>query len=374
MNTVVQLVALVALVQTGDASSRVELQAETWFNPPSIRIPEDRTYVLLFFSTLQEREVKPWVEQLNKIARHKDVVVVGLSPESKERVSKFVDEQKIKFTVGSKSAAYKRFKMKCFPQVVVIPPQKCDKAISPEVLDLEHFDRRFPAPRGAEPLTSGAFDDDSPVDLLRQHAREDSDRGESLRALGLLRKKLSTEEFLDFCDQLLAQEENVFRRGNVQFQRRLADPSIPENEKEPLLAPASQAMHMCRENPDDPQWAPVRDYVDRVTERTAEELFQDYLDHAGDNPADLMIRRASADHLGSTSDKPRARELLMQMLPMEQDAVIRMSMVFGFTESCQPGDFDVADFLEQQLQTEKNYRSVRPAMEYVIRYLRTGEE
>ena len=156
-------------------------------------------------------------------------------------------------------------------------------------------------------MTSSAFDEESSVDLLQRHAREDSERDERLRALGLLRKKLSIAEFLGFCNELLAQEDDVFRRGNILYQRRLADPTIPEGEKEPLFAPSTQAMHASRENPDDPQWVPVRDYVDRAQVRTAEELLQDYFDHLGDNPADLMIRRASVDYLGRASDKRRAR-------------------------------------------------------------------
>jgi len=375
MRVVFVLAALTAPSEARSTPARIELQAESWLNPLSIRVPEDRTYVLLFFSTVQEREVKPWIEKLNTIDRREDVVVIGLSAESKERVSKFVEQQKVRFAVGAKSKAYKKFDIKRFPQVIVLSPKGRSGAIAPETIDLERLDRRFPPPPEKAPLTSGAFDEGSPLELLRRHAREDSERSESLRALGMLRKRISPEEFLDFCDQLLDQEENVFRRGNVLFQRQLGDPSIPESEKEPLLSPSSDARRMSRENPDDPQWVPVREYIDGADKRTAEQLFQDYLDHPGDNPADVMIRRNIPDYLARTPDKQRARELLMQMFPMESDAATRMGIAFSFAgEVCQPGDFEVADFLEQQLQTERNVRTARPAMEYVIRYLRTGEE
>ncbi len=373
IHVVLLLAVLSAPSEARSAPGRVELQAEAWFNSLSIRVPEDRTYVLFFFSTVQEREAKPWIEKLNKINRREDTVVIGLSAESKERVSKYVEQQKVQFAVGAKSKAYKKFSIKQFPQVLVLSPKRRSGDIAPETIDLERLDRRFAPPAEVGPLTSGAFDEDSPLDLLRRHAREDSE--DKLRALGLLRKRIPPEEFMEFCDQLLEEEENFFRRGDVLFQRQLADPSIPESEKEPLLPPSSEARRLSRENPDDAQWVPVRDYVEGADERTAEQLFQDYLDHPGDNPADVMIRRNIPDYLARTPDKQRARELLMQMLPMEPDAATRMGIAFSFAnEVCQPGDFEVADFLEQQLQTEKNVRTARPAMEYVIRYLRTGEE
>lgn len=373
LSVLLTLMEAFAPTRESNVAGRIHLQAEAWLNPMTIRVPDDRTYLLFFFSTVQEREVKPWIEKLNKIDRREDVVVIGLSAESKERVAKFVEQQKLEFVVGAKSKSYKRFDIKRFPQVVVISPEGRDPTVAPEAVELERLDRRFATSPELERLTPGAFEDDSPLELLRRHAREDSEN--KLRAMGLLRKRVSSDEFMDFCDRLLEDEENVFRRGDIHFQRQLADPSIPENEKEPLLPPSSDARRLSRENPNDPQWIPVREYVENADERTIEQLFQDYLEHSGDSPADVMIRRVIPDYLARSPDKRRTRELLMQMLPIEPDAATRMTIAFSFAnEVCQPGDFEVADFLETQLETEKNIRTTRPAMEYVIRYLRTGEE
>jgi len=374
MCTVLTFLVLAASGQTQTTPGQIELKAETWFNAPSIRIPENRTYVLFFFSTVQEREVEPWIEKLREIDRREDVVVLGLSPESKERVSRFVDQKKIRFAVGAGSRDYRAFKIKRFPRVIVLSPDAGNGAISQEALNLEGINRWFDPSRGAEPLITGAFTEDSPTDVLRRHAREDSERGESFRALSLLRQRIPPQEFMAYCDELLAQENDVLRRGSLLFQRQWADPSIPESEKEPLFSPSLLGQREEREKPDDGKWAPVGEYVQRIANRTETELFQDFLDRLTDDPVDARIRSSIPFELGHRPDKVEARSFLMQMLPLETDFGVRNRIVGALSEVCDPGDLEAADFLEDQLRTESNVRIVRPMMEYVIRYLRTGEE
>ena len=337
-------------------------------------MPEDRTFVLFFFSTLQRESASPWIEKLNKLRGRKEFLVVGLSPETKERVSKFVEEQKVQFMVGIKSKAYKKFDIKTFPRVVVIPPRKCDQPIAPEALSLEHFDRRFSSLPDADPLISGAFDENSSINLLRRHASEDPDESAAHQSLNLLRSKLPPDEFLALCDQLLQEEENVFRKGNLLFQRQRGDPGIAESDKEPLFSPSALAQHEERTIPDDPKWAPIAEFNAQLSHRTEAELFEDFLDHLSDDPVDARIRSSIPHALGRSSDKRQARSLLMQMLPLETDFGVRQQIVGRLSDVCNPGDLEVADFLEDHLRIETNVRVVRPMMEYVIRYLRTGEE
>jgi len=353
-------------------STRVEIEVGRWFNPPSVRIPDERTYVLFFFSTVDERSNAPWIKKLNTLRSRADLAVLALTPESEERVSRFVEAKKVRFPVAAKCNAYKRFRIKEFPKLIVMPPHQSERNDNTDPLDFDAFDRRFSGEPESERLVSAAFSDDAPIDVLRDHARLDPVEAESHRALRLLRTRQAPDEFMALCDELLGSESNLRRRADIEYERHLANPAIAD--KEPLLAPASEALHAIRQTPDDPQWKPLQEYRERVASRTPDELLEDYLEHSSTAPADLLIRRTIPPTIGESADKARAREILVQMLRAEQDAVIRMNIVYTLATVCQPGDIEIAEFLEDQLRTEKNIRVARPAFEYVIRYLRTGEE
>lgn len=350
----------------------VDLQAEAWFNPSSIRVPDDRTYVLFFFMTFQKDDPGRWIAMLNKLHRRRDVVVVGLSPESKERVEKFIKKRKVRFTIGAQSRAYKDFKIKRFPQLVILQSGARGEQSRWTVPDTASLSEWFPDVPLDEPLESGAFNEKSAVELLKRHAREDADYSEQKRAVKLLREKLPPEEFMDFCDEILAYEYRPALRGAISYQKHLADPNAPV--KEPLLAPSVRASHSFKKNANDPKWNPYHDYFSQIDDRTSEQLVQDFYDHRTDDPIDLLIRRGLPYELVKRPDKENVRSSLMQILLDEPDSAVRQRIVGALSEVCGPGDFEAADFLDTQLKTETNIRVVRPMMEYVIRYLRTGEE
>lgn len=369
----VSLLPGVLVVASGsEPAQKVELRARVWFNSPSIRVPDDRTYVLYFFSTVGDRDLAEVVPRLNKLHRRRDVVVVGLTPEWPDRAAAFVKGRKVGFAVGAGSRAYRDFGIKEFPKLVVLWPQRGGREFSRESLELKALEERLEPLPEPDAFTSGAFDENSPAEMLRRHVAEETDRSQRLRALSMLRRVLPAEDFLDFCDLLVRGDQDPFWHGKVLYQRQLADPQVVE--KEPRLSPYSMASRACHENPDDPRWDPVREYMAGIEERTVQQLYQDYWDHLGDDPVDLNIRITIPHTMADLPDKAAARECLMQMFLAEPDFVIRQRIVGALSDACQPGDFEAADFLEEQLQIEENIRAVRPMLEYVIRYLRTGEE
>ncbi len=364
-------------VLPGLGDNATELKARAWFQPASIRLPDERTYVLLFFTSLQPREVAPLIAKLNKLHRRKDVVVVGLSPESEARVKKFIDQEKIRFTVGAGSPTYRDFKIKRFPQVLVVEPSRGEKRGERVFLDMESLDRRFRTAPEEQTMESGGFESDSPVELLRRHALGDENDRERARAVGLLRKRLDATEFMQLCDEILEREYAPSLRGAVAYQKHLADPSIEQ--KEELFAPSVLGRKDLRANPEDPKWDPVYRYYEGVADRSADDLFDDYLARLTDDAVDVQIRNSIPRYLerlgeSDAAARPIARRHLMEMLTSEPDAAIRQRIVGALGILCSPGDFEAADFLEKRLQTETNVRLVRPMMEYHIRRLRTGEE
>ncbi len=373
MSSAPVLLGCVLTCLTAGDQKPIELKPGAWINAPTVRVPDDRTYVLLFFTTFQERETRPFLVEVNKLRGRSDTVVIGLSAESKERVKKFVEKHKIRFAVGAASRAYKRFDIKKFPRVVILK-QDADQTrtattfAKPDWL-ASWFPQTHPLPR----LKPGAFDDVSSVERLTRYALtcedDDSDRK---RALNILRSKLPAEEFMRLCDQILEDEFRPGPRGAVAYQKHLADPGAPD--KEPLYAPSVRARQHMQASADDPKWDRVHDYYLRIDERPSEQLVEDFSDPLTEDPADLLIRKGIPTAMEKRPDREFVRQSLMRMLPDEPDFVVRARIVGAFLDVCTPGDFACADFLDEQRKTETNIRAVRPMMEYTIRYLRTGEE
>lgn len=356
----------------------VQLHAQVWMNRESILIPDDRTYILFFFSTVdKDKSLSSWVSRLNHLNRQDDIAVIGLSAEVEERVSKFVKRYGVRFAVGAHSHAYKEFKVKRFPKLIVLDVDDRLQRVSSSPMTIDELDQWSDDYTFSEVQTSRTFDETSTRELLIQHATFDSDMGEKKRAVYLLRNKItSPAAFMSTCDDLLKHEHSVAMRGFLAYQKHLVDPSVLQ--KEPETSPSWYASRAMRDDPDERTWQRATNYVTQIESRSLHQLSEDYLDHMTDDPSDLVIRKTIAESLEHrvTDDesKREIRSLLFEWLPLETDFVIHQRLVGGFLDACQPGDEEAADFLEKQLESEENIRLVRPLMNYIVRYLRTGEE
>lgn len=361
----------------------VEISARTWFNARTVQVPDERTYVVFFFSTIQGKKENPrYIARLHKMRKNREVVVIGLSAESSKRVQKFVKENKVRFSVGAESKAYKQFRIKKFPAIVVLDPSEKDRAGRSPLTSLDDLDDYvdFPDEDEVPPLVSGEFSKESSVEVLEDHARNDTDETYRLRSLSFLRKKMAPGKFMKLCDELLAATSNFgTSRGNIAYLRHLADPTVKE--KEPRSPPSSDAKRARRVTLGGPQWQRVRDFEELAPQLSQEKLMAELFDDQTDptDPRNLLNRleigsifNGIADN-GTAEEKATARELLMQMLPGEPDAGVRLYLVGALWGTAYPGDIEVAEFLEEQLKTEPNIRSVRPMMETIVRCMRTGE-
>lgn len=374
------VVSACALFCAGTSEDAIEISANHWFNPITIRVPEERTYMLLFFSTVQGKdETKRYLTRLDKLRRKRDTVVMGLSAESSERVDKFVEKHGIRFPVGAESKAYKRFLIKKFPMLVVLDFAERATHAQGMAWSLDQLDDYVGRSDDDVGFISGEFDEASSTAQLEDHARHDPDTARRRRALELLRDRMEESAFIELCDNLLESADSHLMRGEIAYQRQLADPTVLD--KEPFVAPSVQAGRSRRENPDAPQWDRLREYEISASELSTEQLVADFFDHQTDamDPESLLIRREIASRFntisedGSVDEKADARAKLMSMLPGETDAAVRLWLVGALWTTTVPGDLEVADFLTEQLKTEPNVRSVRPMMETVIRCLQTGE-
>jgi len=373
-------VAFLCLQSSGDKLT--EITARHWLNPHTIRVPDERTYVVLFFSTIQgKKETRRYVSQLDKMRKKRNVVVMGLSAESSRRVEKYVKEKQIRFLVGAESQAYRQFRIKKFPALVVLDPKQRASGAAGEIVpinDLEEY-LGLPEEDANEPLVSTKFNSESSIEVLQQNARYNSDKYQRQRAIDMLRGRMNPKEFMSLCDELLASAESSTMRGHIAYNKHLADPSIKD--KEPYLAPGILAGQARRKNPDAPEWQRVRDYEAIVDALSPEQLAADFFDNQVDasDEQSLLIRREIGNRFnhisetGSPDEKAVARDLLMQMIPGEPDAAVRLWLVGALWSTVSAGNTEVGDFIEEQLKTEPNIRSVRPLMETVLRCMRTGE-
>ncbi|RME39639.1 MAG: hypothetical protein D6788_05035 [Planctomycetota bacterium] len=373
----------------------VQITAQKFFNLHDYRLHDDRTVVLFFFTSFQHRSLKPYLASLQRLDARRDTTVIAVSPEPPRRIERFIARHNVRFVVAAGSKAHEGFKLRPrdFPKVVVLrPPGAARRTNGVNILeDFSELDALFPPTEEPETVTlasgevlqSGAFDASSPTELLERHASSDPDRSERLRAVSLLRKKLPPEEFMRFCDTLWTsgnwgtEGHWIADRGWLAYQKHLADPGQPD--KQPLFPLSIVASRAYREHPDDPRWDRLETYLDSMPERSADELVDDYFAHQGDALADLQIRRQIVRALEGQArerhvEAGRAIGFLRQMLSQEPDAGIRQRIVGAICALGEAGDKELADFLEAQLQTEKDVRLVRPMLEYTIRYLRTGKE
>lgn len=141
--TVIKLLLLSPLLWQPDHSEGLDgrdIVARHWFNNPEYRLHDERSVVLLFFRAERpDKELRRAVESLSRLARRKDFVVIGLTPDSRARAQWFVDEYKVRFTVGAESHSAGAFGIREMPQILLIEGKERDKVKPVEAALLEEM-------------------------------------------------------------------------------------------------------------------------------------------------------------------------------------------------------------------------------------------
>jgi hypothetical protein len=118
----------------------------------------------------------------------------------------------------------------------------------------------------------------------------------------------------------------------------------------------------------------VRDFEHKLASRSLADLITAFEAHSTDQADDVVIRRVIVDHLLRLGPRTEVRAAYLRWLPTEPDYNIRQRLTAELGDLCGVGDIEAADLLDDLARTEPNILHVRPMMEYMSRYIRTGEE
>lgn len=347
---------------SGDSKS---ITAGEWINPLHLRLPDERTWVLFFFRTRYpetankaelRRKLETLVKRLNQLSRERrDLMIVGLTEESRDDIQGFLAETQPRFAIGVRSPTHKTFGVEDFPSVIVVRRENVEVAASPD-----RWESLLPplAPdSGAPPL------DELTIEELQERVTRDPTAlsivdGEAGQALERLRLRLAPEEFMAYCDQIEhAGGVDAVWTGRVRYQKHLADPNVVE--KLPFGTPASDAAGEWRRSRDDPRWAPMRAFFEEFNNRrsvTVESVVEAHHAHLTDDPNDLLIRFWLAQSVRDRKDVGLL-PALRAVYDAEPDAVVRSQILLGMCELAPTGDAETLRFLEERMKTESHFRA-----------------
>ncbi|GEM_PF-3757693 len=385
------LLALLLLTSSSDRT--VTLDAKHWWNPVPIQIPDDRTYVVLLFSTQLQADWPKIIDSLHKLDSRPDVVVMALSAEPKARVEPFVEKHKIRFAVGAGATLHRRLGIWHWPKLLIwrSSPGRASSLDCPvqelTVEGLRELERALeaqtsqPSDSKSPPTTQPTGSAVPPAELnaLRRQALQADDFADRVRALRRLREMLPPEPFLAICDEMLAGDPppsssyppSYYRR--IEYERQLGDPSV--REKRPFFCPSEQVLFGTQ-----PMGA-----VDRVAVELRAAAYEDMPPEAllaeymrcleePDSPVSLMLRVRLQEPLEKLANTHKAllRDISLELFTLEPDPALRSACVLHLMLACPPGDIDTARHVEQFLEAEADRINVRPVIRYVLEYLYTG--
>ncbi len=365
---VVMCVSLYAVARAGGADPAPEIQARYWFNNPVFRLHDDRTVVLWFFSLKDRRrsgELEQTVRALRRVAANPRVVVIGLTPDRRSAAQRFIRKYRVPFTIGAGSRSHRDFGVRRLPAL----------------LRIDRRGRSEPEPLTVEELSSlePDYGQWQPSDLsrlttpwqLRALIESEADGRIRRAAVARLYELSEAREFARWAEGQVSREPDPWVRGALDMYR---DRALGVERRDDEPSPSAAAYRQYRANPDVPEWESVRQFIDQT--RNTQQLVEQLARHGGDAPADLVIRRLAVESLSlvSEQERPVARKALMELLVDEPDPSVRLLAVMALSEVCEPGDEEVASLLDALARREPNTYRVRPMMEYISYYLRTGDE
>lgn len=360
-----------ALPSDRAAANEPSIYARHWFNNPIYRLNDDRRVVLFFFSTT-DRDSARWAAVLNRYARRKDTIIIGLTRDKREQAERFIRKHKVRFTIGAESRSARTFKIDKLPSLLLVEGR--DRSYV-QPLQIDELDQLLPAwdPED-ESIGIRSLDKGQLESLLESRAEATRRR----TALGLLWKQHGSndpEAFVEYAQSQLAEARHPYVRAGLEYYIDVAS-GVPRNDKE-----ASPSLGYWRDylaDRDGEDWKSVRDFEKKVHgagTTSVKELLNDYDRHWTETPADIVVRELAVRHLNRSSDRVGARSALIHILKAgDPDAAIRRHAAWGFFRIAEVGDAEVIGLLSALAQTETNRYSNKPTMETVVRYLRTGQD
>ncbi len=347
-------------------SALPELDARHWYNNPVFQVVDQRDVILVLFRE-EDRELPRLLRRLSIVARRPDVVVIGLTPDSRGAVERLIEQHHVRFTLGARSRSAGEFLRERSPRLIRVRRSAGVGEIQP--LDAEALVREYAqysgASGGASPATLR-----EPWELLTLIGAPTIPSLQRAAAVNRLYSTVSPSEFLALADALLDEQSDPDVRNRLEFYALKARGVDVDDQ---MLAPSAAYLREYQAAADDPAWAAVRTFEQSVGNRDAPQLTADYWDHLSDAPADALIRWLVAGHLPRVARNGEVREALFEMLAAEPDFAVRGMLTSALAQTCTIGDLDAAARLEKLAESEPNLYHVRPWMQATARYLRTGE-
>lgn len=365
------LVAGAAPPAVGDAAPAPELHARHWFNNPAPRLRDDRDVLLLFFST-RESDGAPWIGRLNRIARGGHTVVIALTADSRGDAERFIEKNRVRFTVGAGSRSARDFGITRLPALLKIDRRR-DGAVQP--LELEALDPGAAAPGRWGPYGNENVEGVTDPRELEELAASDAFWFARRTAVRRLYEVLDAPTFISFAEQRLSEERDPYVRGALEFYRmKAAGAAVPE------ARPPSVEYERAYD-PAAPQWKKAAGYLEGPAPDGArglagapvQRLAEVYWACQSEDPNDVLIRSRIVAQVHQAQDRAAARSFLLRALPGERDPGIRGTIAAALPLICPPGDAEAAAVLENAAAAEADVLRVRPVMEWAARYLRTGQ-
>lgn len=371
----VALVGAAGVAPAGEKHSRAvrELRAGCWLNHRVGRLRDDRLVVLYVFdaSARPDRQTARALRLLNRLARRRATLVVGLTPSDCRTAGRFVHRYRVRFPVGADSPTARALAAEGLPRLLRLD-HAGGKGLRPRSLEPEQLAALLPA--GQQYTADDVRRLREPWQLV-QVVRSRAPYEVRELAVRRLHELSDPQAFIEVADALLADEPNPWVRSWLEYYRDLASgvdrPGLEQH------TPSTSAWLDYRSNPDAPQWKAVHTFLQSMHKQYTVDLLLDALrDHAGDTPADLVIRRLAAQELVNLAadHKPQVRDRLMQWLPSESDPSVRMYLAYALSYACEPGDSQAAQLLRDLAAVETRIVLVRPELEYLARVIETGEE
>ncbi len=348
------LFCMTAALAAGQPSTPT-IRAEQWLGPLALRPADSRTFVILFFDDLNPRPTREWVKTLNELHGRKDVVVLGVTPESERTARRFIRLYEPKFSVGVRSTSHRRLGITTMPAIRVLNAGSVGEVESAEAL----LERLGPVKEFEV----------SPDELSLGELQSRVETSQDWGLLRELRIRMDPETFVAYCDDLKARNPGQWI-GDLDFQRHLADSNAPDKQLD--TTPALEASRAALAD-----GTTIRgDLTQWLTNDSPspESVIGKYLDRLGHSRDDLVYRSDLSFSLGAAGD-PKYVPTLLDMLEIEPDPAIRRriaSSIAGIhTTVPLPNRLEVAAHMRKMLEIEDNIRWARPTLELSIHLLET---
>ncbi len=370
---------------TATQPSAVVLDASKWWGHHSVRLPENRTHVVLLFRAGDSDRIRPLVPVLARLDGRRDVRVVALSPDPPRKVRPVIVRLRMGFLAGAGTTLHKRLKIKQWPALLILRPASDPSrwqmdmpgSASVRALSLLLGTETARLPASGHEVADMADGGDVAAEYaafpaLRKRALTGSHeaRREALRTLydAVAEGKLRPEPFLELCEQLLAEapppemadyyQKRALWFGEVAYLAHLADPTVTV--KQPLLSPGD----LARRDADPLDRAVADAYKADLASKSLKALRDDYVEHLTETNSDLLIREAIIFRFAELAPE-EVTPVLAELTTLEQDAYLRWQLVGTIGYLCEKGACPrerLIGELEGLLEVESDVRRVRPLL------------